>query len=103
MLVEFSVFITETSFGAHINGQEVKDMIKTFKEVSKVKTVNFCSLAAGDCFYYGNTYYMKLLTEYRLDNKCHINSIDLESGALTFFCSRTKVKPYKKCEMILHE
>lgn len=103
MLVEFSVFATETSFGAHINGQEVKDMIKTFKEVSKVKTVNFCSLAAGDCFYYGNTYYMKLLTEYTTDNNCHCNSIDLKNGALTFFCSRTKVKPYKKCEVILHE
>ena len=78
-------------------------MTKTFKEVSKIKTVDFCSLAAGDCFYYGNTYYMKLIIEYRLDNKSYINSIDLESGALTFFCSRTKVKPYKNCEVILHE
>lgn len=78
-------------------------MTKTFKEVSETKTVDFCSLAAGDCFYYGNTYYMKLIIEYRLDNKSYINSIDLESGALTFFCSRTKVKPYKNCEVILHE
>lgn len=79
-------------------------MIKTFKEVSETKTVDFCSLAAGDCFYYGNTYYMKLLTEYTImDNDCHCNSIDLGSGALTFFCSLTKVKPYKKCEVILHE
>lgn len=75
----------------------------TFKEVFETKTVDFCSLAAGDCFYYGNTYYMKLIIEYRLDNKSYINSIDLESGALTFFCSRTKVKPYKNCEVILHE
>lgn len=52
-------------------------MMKTFKEVSKVKTVDFCSLAAGDCFYYGNTYYMKLLTEYTTDDKCYYNSIDL--------------------------
>lgn len=74
-------------------------MIKTFKEVSKVKTVDFCSLDAGDCFYYGNTYYMKLLTEYMMD----YNSIDLEKGALTFFCSQTRVKPYKECEVILHE
>lgn len=25
----------------------------TFKEVSEVKTVDFCSLVAGDCFYFG--------------------------------------------------
>lgn len=78
-------------------------MTKTFKEVSKVKTVDFGSLAAGDCFYYGNTYYMKLFTEYITDDKCYYNSIDIKSGALTFFCSRTKVKPYKECEVILHE
>lgn len=78
-------------------------MVKTFKEVSKVKTVDFCSLAAGDCFYYGKAYYMKLLTEYTTDDKCYYNSIDLENGALTFFCSHTRVKPYKDCEVILHE
>lgn len=78
-------------------------MIKTFKEVSKVKTVNFCSLAAGDCFYYGNTYYMKLITEYTIMDECCYNAVNIESGALTFFCSRTKVKPYKDCEVILYE
>ena len=78
-------------------------MVTTFKEVSKVKTVDFYSLTAGDCFYYGNTYYMKLLTEYTTDDKCYYNAIDLEKGTLVFFCSRTKVKPYKKCEVILHE
>ena len=79
-------------------------MVKTFKEVSETRTVDFCSLDAGDCFYYGNTYYMKLITEYTImDDECYYNSIDLESGALTFFCSRTKVKPYKECEVILHE
>lgn len=79
-------------------------MVKTFKEVSETRTVDFCSLDAGDCFYYGNTYYMKLIIEYTImDDECYYNSIDLESGALTFFCSRTKVKPYKECEVILHE
>lgn len=78
-------------------------MVTTFKEVSKVKTVDFCSLAAGAYFYYGNTYYMKLFTEYTTNDKCYYNSVDLENGALTFFCSRTKVKPYKECEVILHE
>ena len=78
-------------------------MTKTFKEVSEAKTVNFCDLGLGDCFYYGQTYYMKLITEYTLDNKCRINAVDLKNGALTFFCSCTKVKPYKDCEVILHE
>ena len=80
-------------------------MIKTFKEVSEVKTADFCSLAAGDCFYYSNSnkYYMKLLTEYTTDDKCYYNSIDIKSGALTFFCSHTRVKKYKECEVILHE
>ena len=79
-------------------------MIKTFKEVSKVETVDFCSLAAGDCFCFGNTYYMKLITEYNFDDDGYsYNSIDLESGVLVFFWPRTKVKPYKDCEVILHE
>lgn len=78
-------------------------MVTTFKEVSKTKTVDFCSLAAGDYFYYGQTYYMKLFTEYITDDKCYYNSIDLENGALVFFCSHTRVKPYKKCEVILYE
>ena len=59
--------------------------MKTFKEVSKIKT------AAGDCFYYDNTYYTKLLT------------IDLENGTLTFFRPLTRVKPYKDCDIILYE
>ena len=79
-------------------------MTKTFKEVSKVETVDFCSLAAGDCFCFGNTYYMKLIMDYEFDNDGYsYNSIDLESGVLTSFCSRTRVKPYKDCEVILHE
>ena len=78
-------------------------MTKTFKEVPEVKTVDFCSLAAGDCFYYGNTYYMKLFTEYMMVNDCYYNSIDLEKGALTFFSSESRVKPYKNCEVILYE
>lgn len=77
-------------------------MMKTFKEVSKVKTVDFCSLAAGDCFYFNNTYYMKLIKEYIFeDDGC--NAIDLKSGVLTFFNLYTRVKPYKDCEVILHE
>ena len=79
-------------------------MTKTFKEVSKVKTVDFCSLAAGDCFCFNNIYYMKLIREYDFDdNGDSYNSIDLESGVLVFFWPRTKVKPYKDCEVILHE
>ena len=81
-------------------------MTKTFKEVSKVETVDFCSLAAGDCFYFNKTYYMKLLItedEFDDDDDCCYNSIDLESGVLTYFLSDTKVKPYKNCEVILYE
>lgn len=79
-------------------------MIKSFKEVPEVKTVDFCSLAAGDYFCFDNTYYMKLIREYELDsNHYPYNSIDLESGVLTSSRSRTKVKPYKNCEVILHE
>lgn len=78
-------------------------MITTFKEVSKTKTVDFCSLVAGSYFYYGNTYYMKLFTEYTTDDKCYYNSVDIKNGVLVFFCSHTRVKPYKKCEVILHE
>ena len=103
MLIEFSVFAAETSFGAHINGQEVKDMIKTFKEVSETKTVDFCSLAAGDYFHYGHTYYMKLIIGYTMDKDCYYNAVDIKNGVLVFFCSHTRVKPYKECEVILHE
>lgn len=79
-------------------------MTKTFKEVSKVETVDFCSLAAGDCFYFNNTYYMKLVKEYVFDDDSYsYNSIDLESGVLVFFWPRTRVKPYKNCEVILYE
>ena len=74
-------------------------MITTFKEVSKVKTVDFGSLAAGDCFYFNNTYYMKLVD----DGYCCYNSVDLESGVLALFYSGTRVKPYKECEVILYE
>ena len=80
-------------------------MTKTFKEVSEVKTVDFDSLAAGDYFYFNNTYYMKLIKEYDMYDDGHnfCNSIDIESGVLTFFCSGTRVKPYKDCEVILYE
>lgn len=78
-------------------------MTKTFKEVSEVKTVDFCSLAAGDCFYYNQTYYMKLFTEYRLDNECPINAVDLRNGVLRFFSSGKRVKPYKDCKIIWYE
>lgn len=80
-------------------------MTKTFKEVSKVKTVDFCSLAAGDCFYFDNTYYMKLVMDYELvdDDDCCYNSVDLESGVLASFCSGIRVKPYKDCEVVLYE
>ena len=78
-------------------------MTKTFKEVSKVETIDFCSLAAGDCFSFNKTYYIKLITEYKCDDDCCYNSIDLKSGVLTFFSLGTKVKPYKDCEVILYE
>lgn len=77
-------------------------MIKTFREISEAKTVSFCSLAAGDCFYFDNTYYMKLVKEYISDDDSY-NSVDLKSGVLTFFSSKARVKPYKDCEVILHE
>ena len=82
-------------------------MTKTFKEVSETKTVDFCSLPAGDCFCFDNIYYMKLIMEYELeddDGYCYnYNSINLGSGVLTFFSPRTKVKPYKDCKVILYE
>ena len=73
-------------------------MTKTFREVPEVKTVDFSSLAAGDCFFFNNTYYMKLIKEYEFDN-----AIDLKSGVLTCFVLETRVKPYKDCEIILYE
>lgn len=79
-------------------------MTKTFKEVSKVETVDFYSLAAGDCFCFNNIYYMKLIREYDFDDDGDsYNSIDLESGVLTFSRPFTRVKPYKDCEVILYE
>ena len=79
-------------------------MTKTFKEVSKVKTVDFCSLAAGDCFCFNNVYYMKFIMNYDFDDDGDsYNSIDLESGVLTFSRPFTRVKPYKDCEVILYE
>lgn len=84
-------------------------MTKTFKEVPEVKTVDFCSLAAGDYFYYGNTYYMKLIKVYETteedcygDNYCY-NSVDIKCSVLSYFNPKTKVKPYKECEVILYE
>lgn len=79
-------------------------MTKTFKEVPKAKTVDFCSLAAGDCFYFDNTYYMKLIKKYLFDDDdCGYNSVNLESGVLASFYSGARVKPYKDCEVILYE
>lgn len=79
-------------------------MIKSFKEVPKVETVDFCSLAAGDCFYFDNTYYMKLIKKYLFDDDdCGYNSVNLESGVLASFYSGARVKPYKDCEVILYE
>lgn len=79
-------------------------MTKTFKEVPKVETVDFCSLAAGDCFYFDNTYYMKLIKKYLFDDDdCGYNSVNLESGVLASFYSGARVKPYKDCEVILYE
>ena len=78
-------------------------MTKTFREVPDYKLAIFSDLAAGDCFYFNKTYYMKLLiTEDELYDCCY-NSVDLKSGVLTYFLSDTKVKPYKECEVILHE
>lgn len=68
-------------------------MTKTFKEVSKVETVDFCSLAAGDCFCFGNTYYMKLIMDYEFDNDgFSYNSIDLEKRCFDFFLLEDKSK-----------
>ena len=78
-------------------------MIKSFREVSEVKTVDFCSLAAGDFFYYNRTYYMKLIASYVMNDECCYNAVNLESGVLRFFRSLTRVKPYKECEVILYE
>ena len=79
-------------------------MTKTFKEVSKVETVDFDSLAAGDCFYFDNIYYMKLIKKYLFDDDdCGYNSVNLESGVLASFYLGTRVKPYKDCEVILYE
>ena len=79
-------------------------MTKIFKEVPKVETVDFCSLAAGDCFYFDNTYYMKLIKKYLFDDDdCGYNSVNLESGVLASFYSEARVKPYKDCEVILYE
>ena len=80
-------------------------MIKTFKEVSKVETVDFYSLAAGDCFCFNNIYYMKLIRGDELfnDDDCRYNSVNLERGVLASFCSGARVKPYKDCEVILYE
>ena len=84
-------------------------MTKTFREVPDTKTVDFSTLAAGDCFYYGDTYYMKLIEVYETteedcfgDNYCY-NSVDIKCGVLSYFNPQTRVKPYKKCEVILHE
>ena len=80
-------------------------MTKTFKEVPKVETVDFCSLAAGDCFCFHNSYYMKLLIiEHESDDDdCCYNSVNLKSGVLASFCSGERVKPYKDCEVILYK
>lgn len=79
-------------------------MTKTFKEVPKVETVDFRSLAAGDCFCFSNIYYMKLIREYDFDDdgRCY-NAINIKRGVLTFFCPGARVKPYKDCEVILYE
>ena len=78
-------------------------MTKTFREIPEVKTVDFYSLAAGDCFFFNNTYYMKLITEYNDDDGCWYNSVYLKSGVLTFFSSEARIKPYKDCTVVLYE
>ena len=78
-------------------------MIKSFREVSDYKLAIFSDLAAGDYFFFKNTYYMKLITEYNDDDGCWYNSVDLKSGVLTFFSSEAKVKPYKDCTVVLYE
>lgn len=77
-------------------------MIKTFREVPDYKLAIFSDLAAGDCFYFNKTYYMKLIKEYIIDDCCY-NSIDLKTGVLTFFSSEARVKPYKDCTVVLYE
>lgn len=85
-------------------------MTKTFREVLDTKTVDFSTLAAGDYFYYDYTYYMKLSKTYESTEEddyesnyyCY-NSVDIKCGVLTYFEPETKVKPYKECEVILHE
>ena len=78
-------------------------MIKSFREVSDYKLAIFSDLSAGDCFFFNNTYYMKLITEYNDDDGCWYNSVDLKSGVLTFFSSEARVKPYKDCTVVLYE
>ena len=47
---------------------------------------------------------MKLIMNYEFDDDdCCYNSVDLESGVLTFFDMETRVKPYKDCEVVLYE
>ena len=80
-------------------------MTKTFREVPDYKLAIFSDLAAGDCFYSNNTYYMKLITEYKVvdDYDSYYNSINLKTGVLTFFSSEARVKPYKDCTVVLYE
>lgn len=77
-------------------------MTKIFREVPDCKLAIFSDLAAGDCFYFNKTYYMKLIKEYEFDD-CRYNSIDLKNGVLTFFSSEARVKPYKDCTVVLYE
>lgn len=85
-------------------------MTKSFYERLDSKAIDFSTLAAGDYFYYDNIYYMKLIQTYESteedcygDNYCY-NSVDIKCGVLSYFFNpQTKVKPYKECEVILHE
>ena len=77
-------------------------MTKIFREVPDYKLAIFPDLAAGDCFYFDKTYYMKLIKEYIFDG-CRYNSVNLESGVLAFFSSEARVKPYKDCTVVLYE
>ena len=79
-------------------------MTKTFREVPDYKLAIFSDLAAGDCFFFNNTYYMKLIAEYKVDDDdCCYNSVNLKTGVLTFFSSEARVKPYKDCTVVLYE
>ena len=79
-------------------------MTKTFKEVPKVETVDFCSLAEGDCFCFNNIPYMKLFMTYEFDDDDYgYNSVNLENGVLVSFSSESRVKPYKDCTVVLYE